>query len=133
MDFHDEEGNTGLDKMRTRMLKGVLSLNDAKAEEVMTPISMVELTLTFDDVIDQQFLCSIKKNKFSRVPIKKAKDTSAIVGVLLTKSLIGVDISQRKTVAEMYKAGQIDIKVPLYLKSSTCEILGEAGKAFCAG
>lgn len=46
-----------------------------------------------DTVLTKEILRKIKKNGFSRVPIAEENDTNRIIGVLLTKSCLGLDLS----------------------------------------
>jgi CBS domain containing-hemolysin-like protein len=112
---HIEDGITGITSDQARIVEGALSYQTVKCEEIMTNIKKVSLTLEMDTVLTSKLLIEIRDIGFSRIPIIHNGDINKIVGILLTKSLIGLDISQGKTVGQFYTERAIQIKVPLYL------------------
>lgn len=75
------------------MIEGAISFQDAKCEEVMTLIDQVTYTLEMHTVLTKDLLKKIKKNGYSRVPIVENNDLNRIIGVLLAKSCLGVDLN----------------------------------------
>jgi CBS domain containing-hemolysin-like protein len=59
----------------------------------MTNIDQVSYTLEMDVVLTKDLLRRIKKNGYSRVPIIENNDLNRIIGVLLAKSCLGVDLN----------------------------------------
>jgi CBS domain containing-hemolysin-like protein len=59
----------------------------------MTNIDQVTYTLEMDVVLTKDLLRRIKKNGYSRVPIIENNDLNRIIGVLLAKSCLGVDLN----------------------------------------
>jgi CBS domain containing-hemolysin-like protein len=59
----------------------------------MTSIDQVTYTLEMDVVLTKDLLRRIKKNGYSRVPIVENNDLNRIIGVLLAKSCLGVDLN----------------------------------------
>ena len=51
-----------------------------------------------DTVLTKDLLKLIKKNGYSRVPIVENNDLNRIIGVLLAKSCLGVDLNEGKTI-----------------------------------
>ena len=64
----------------------------------MTGIDQVTYTLQMDTVLTKDLLKIIKKNGYSRVPIVENNDLNRIIGVLLAKSCLGVDLNEGKTI-----------------------------------
>ena len=85
----------------------------------MTAFSAVTFKLTLDTVFTRALLRQIKQVGFSRVPV--IESASNVIGILLAKSCLGVDFNQQKTLRELYRERQIDIRVPLYLPQ-TCSL-----------
>jgi hypothetical protein len=50
---------------------------------------------------------------------------------LLAKSLVGLETNEEKTVLQLYRAGEIQVKVPLYIHREAS--LGKLVKAFQTG
>jgi len=55
----------------------------------------------------------MKHAGFSRVPI--VERDGQVVGILLAKSCLGVDLYEEKTLRQLSRERQIDIRIPLYL------------------
>lgn len=54
----------------------------------MTQFSKVE-TLSLEDIIDDELLQTINQIGYSRIPIAQTKEEKTVIGVFLTKSLVG--------------------------------------------
>jgi len=65
----------------------------------MTEISKVTFTLTLDTVMTNKLLKSMKHAGFSRVPV--VEGDSKVVGILLAKSCLGVDLDEEKTLRQL--------------------------------
>jgi len=68
----------------------------------MTKISKVTFALELDAVLTSAMLKRIKSLGYSRIPIVQAGNETMIIAMLLTKSLIGLDISEQKTLKQLY-------------------------------
>lgn len=112
---HLPEGINGLTEEQARMIEGAITFQDAKCEEVMTNASKITLTLSMDMVLTNEILKKIKRNGFSRIPIIEDNDPNRVIGVLLAKSCLGVDVDSGKTILQLYRMREIEIKIPLYL------------------
>ena len=66
------------------ILNGVLSLNDKKANELMTPIDDC-LTLSADTILDHEKINQILLSGFSRIPIHEPGQRLNFIGMLLVK------------------------------------------------
>jgi len=62
----------------------------------------VEFTVSLDTILDQQLLQRIREVGFSRIPVTISDNKHFIVGILLTKSLIGINVSKEKTLRTLY-------------------------------
>lgn len=63
----------------------------------MTKIQKVTFHLHLEQIINSDILKQIKDNGYSRVPICDDENPHMIIGFLLTKSLIGLETLQGKT------------------------------------
>lgn len=84
-------------------------------------------SLTADTMVDRDLLEKIRETGFSRVPIflnEEGANRNAVVGVLLTKSLVGLqapaadadsDDESKLTLADLMKSEQIKVVEPVYV------------------
>ncbi|GMK53596.1 hypothetical protein CspeluHIS016_0101820 [Cutaneotrichosporon spelunceum] len=86
LQFH-REGEEPLRDDEITILNGVLSLNDRKVNEIMTPIDDC-LTLSADKVLDRDAIDQILVSGFSRIPVHEAGQPDNFIGMLLVKRLI---------------------------------------------
>ncbi len=100
---HEDSQHSNLDADEERIIIGALSFSDKKAKDVLTPKTVLYL-LEESQALTKYRLDLIKKNGFSRIPVYKEKEDN-IVGVLLTKNLIGID--KGKKVKSVYKKDKI--------------------------
>lgn len=49
------------------------------------------------------------------MPIHKGSNKHCIIGILLTKSLLGLDPNKNQTVRELYREQRIQVRIPLYM------------------
>jgi CBS domain containing-hemolysin-like protein len=73
-------------------------------------------------------LNDIRENGYSRIPIAEKGNLNKIIAFLLTKSLIGLDTSQGKTLQQLYQEKRVQVKIPLFLHRDTT--LGKMIKSF---
>lgn len=81
--------------------------------------------------MSSQVLNDIRENGYSRVPICEGGNINKIIAFLLTKSLIGLDTSQNRTLRQLYQDKRVQVKIPLYLHRESN--LGKMIKSFQAG
>lgn len=83
-----------------RIIKGALDLTNKRAKAAMTPLDMVFM-LSLDDVLDETTLTAILASGHSRIPVHRPGNKSEILGILLVKELILVDIHAGIKVSSM--------------------------------
>ncbi|EIW67286.1 hypothetical protein TREMEDRAFT_33832 [Tremella mesenterica DSM 1558] len=89
LQFH-REGQEPLRDDEIVILNGVLSLNDKRVNEIMTPIKDC-LTLSSDTILDHKAIDQILLSGFSRIPVHEPKQPDNFIGMLLVKRLIPYD------------------------------------------
>ncbi|CAE7228934.1 unnamed protein product [Rhizoctonia solani] len=92
LQFH-REGAEPLRDDEISILNGVLSLNDKKVSEIMTPMRDV-VTLGSDVVLDHKHVDMILTSGYSRIPIHEPGSPTNFIGILLIKKLLSYDPSQ---------------------------------------
>ncbi|KAG7366341.1 membrane protein [Nitzschia inconspicua] len=108
---HQSDDNNTLQTTEVNVVEGALSLQVTRAKDVCTTLRKT-YTLPIDTVLDQQNMARIYGVGYSRVPIyqrnpHRPRDTSAIVGVLMTRQLILIQPGDRRPISSM----------PLYVPS----------------
>jgi len=82
----------GLDNEVTAVMTGAMNINSVLVQEILTPIHRVT-KLFLGTVLDQNEMRLIHERGYSRIPIALSEENPIIVGVLLVKSLISVELS----------------------------------------
>ncbi|EJD55113.1 DUF21-domain-containing protein [Auricularia subglabra TFB-10046 SS5] len=98
LQFH-RQGEEPLRDDEITILNGVLSLNEKKVTEIMTPMKDV-FTLAQDDVLDHHMVDRLLMSGFSRVPVHEPHHKESFVGLLLLKKLLTYDPDDKKKVSE---------------------------------
>jgi len=93
LQFH-REGQEPLRDDEISILNGVLSLNDKKVSQIMTPIEDV-VTLSSDAILDHKRVDAILTSGYSRFPIHEPGKPTSFVGLLLIKKLLVYDPAQQ--------------------------------------
>lgn len=84
---HEVSRESDVDKDEYRIIRGALSFSDKKAEDVMTPRTVV-YALEEDTMLDEAMLKEIQKKGFTRVPVY-VDTIDSVRGLLYVKDLIG--------------------------------------------
>jgi metal transporter CNNM len=102
VDIHGQGQDFGghLSPDEVRIIKGALDLTNKRAKAAMTPLDMVFM-LSIDDVLDEDTLTAILASGHSRIPVHRPGNKSDILGILLVKELILVDIHAGIKVSSM--------------------------------
>eukprot|EP00158_Paraphelidium_tribonemae_P006212 Partr_v1_DN27732_c1_g1_i1_m67843 putative domain-containing protein len=95
--LHGIDASGELDKDEVRIIKSVLDLKSKAVKDIMTPLNETFM-LNMDNKLDNSSLQLIKSAGYSRVPIYLG-DRSNVVGILLTKDLLG--LSESRSVREL--------------------------------
>ncbi|KAG9104679.1 hypothetical protein FRC06_000065 [Ceratobasidium sp. 370] len=80
------------------ILNGVLSLNEKKVSQIMTPMEDV-VTLGSDTILDHQSVDAILSSGYSRFPVHEPGKPTSFIGLLLIKKLLVYDPSQQLPVS----------------------------------
>ena len=125
-EYGPDPARTGLNQLQARVILGALTSRVATAKDVLKPKASV-FSLTADTLVDQDLLKKLRETGFSRVPIflnEEGANRNAVVGVLLTKSLVGLqapaadadsDDDSKHTLADLMKSEQIKVVEPVYV------------------
>lgn len=94
-------------------MTGAMSIGEAPINDIYTMISKVEM-LYLDTLYDAGTVEKITQAGFSRIPVAYSKQYPVIVGVLLVKKLLSVEI-KGETIASLYNRRELYLHMPLFL------------------
>ncbi|KAH7103190.1 DUF21-domain-containing protein [Auriculariales sp. MPI-PUGE-AT-0066] len=98
LQFH-RQGEEPLRDDEIAILNGVLSLNEQKVTDIMTPMKDV-FTLSQDDVLDHEMVDKLVLSGYSRIPVYKTNEPGNFVGLLILKKLLRYDPHENKRVGD---------------------------------
>ena len=94
----------GLSNFQTKIISGAFDLKNTTIDKLTTPVERV-FSLSLDTLIDAKAIELLKAKGYSRVPVYYGENKTFILGVLIVKSLIGLNIENPKTLRELSKKG----------------------------
>jgi metal transporter CNNM len=114
----------GLHNEQKDLMISAIEIKERKVIEIMIPISKVFM-IDYDQEIDRMQLNLILDKGYSRIPVYH-KDRNNIIGLLRIKQLIGIDISQNKSIRNI----GLKLSPPIIVHPTTpaLEALGEFKK-----
>lgn len=104
----------GLQPFQTKMIQGAIDIQNKKVKDIMIPFQRV-YSLGINKKIDVKTAKKILKWGFSRIPVYIEKDKHSIIGYLLIKTLVGVDLTEGKTLEELISESVVVLRRPLYV------------------
>ncbi len=112
--YHEDADDSEIDEDEERILLGALAFSDMTALQVATPRT-VSFLLSQETVIDEAFIQNIKDRGFSRIPVYQNDNEDDLIGLLLVKDLLGVDLSAAKKVKDFLRPDVLFIKESMLL------------------
>jgi len=97
--YHKDIGDGIIDKDEERIILGALSFSELTVADIMIPREDV-FFLEVQTIVSEEVLEIIKEKGFSRVPILD-KSKINIIGILLTKNLIGLTATHNYTIGDL--------------------------------
>jgi len=120
----EAEENVGLSAAQTRLINGTIDLIKIQAKDAMTPLEKVAM-FSDEEIIDISFMKKIQDLGYSRFPIYRGKNQRDIIGMLLTKKLVGI-----APAGQRLRDLGIPLRKPLLASPSICltDLLAEFQK-----
>ena len=100
------------------MIQGAIDIKNNKIKDIMIPFERV-YSIRIGKRIDLRSAKKILKYGYSRIPVHISKDKHAIIGYLLIKTLVGVDLSEGKTISELMSESIVTLRKPLYISPNS--------------
>jgi len=123
-DHHpSEEIGSGLQPYQTRMIKSVIDFRKGTVSKLMIPANRI-FSLNVHKNINNTTAKKITRAGFSRIPVYEEKDKNRIIGILLIKTLIGLDLSTGRTISDLVNEGEVTLRKPIFIgQNEKLEIL----------
>lgn len=93
------DGDLGLNEEQANLMISAIEMKEKKAIEVMIPI-VNTFMVSYDDPIDRVRLSVILERGFSRIPVFANSNKSDIIGLVRIKQLIGIDLTESKSMRQ---------------------------------
>jgi len=94
----------GLSNLQTKIIAGAFDLRNSTIDQLITPYERV-FTLSIDTILDKDVIDLIKLKGYSRIPVFYGDNNSFILGVLIVKSLIGLNVENPLSLRELSMKG----------------------------
>ena len=94
----------GLSNLQTKIIAGAFDLRNSTIDQLITPYERV-FTLSIDTILDKDVIDLIKLKGYSRIPVFYGDNNSFILGVLIVKSLIGLNVENPLSLRELSMRG----------------------------
>lgn len=85
-----EDPNSKIDSMDVNIVRGALSLNETRVQDIMTPRNKV-YRLDSKTIITKEKIEEIIESGYTRIPVFEDDNQEKLYGILNTKKLIGID------------------------------------------
>ena len=112
--YHEDNVDSEIDADEERILLGALAFSDKKAEMIATPKSVV-YTIPNNSIIDQELIKTIQDNGFSRIPVYDIENTEDIIGIVIIRDLLGIDINAGESIKKYVRSEVLSIKKDMHL------------------
>lgn len=104
----------GLQAYQTKMIQGAIEIQGHKVKDIMIPFERV-YSIRIDKKINFKNAKRILKYGYSRIPVYMPKERHSIIGYLLIKTLVGVDLSEGKSITDLINEDVVILRKPLYI------------------
>lgn len=94
-----------------------MEIDEKSTADVMTKFDNV-VCLNLGQTLDENLLNEIKTSGYSRIPISLSSEQKTVIGIFLTKSLLGYKLCD-ETIAQAIKRNNIIVKSPVYFMPQT--------------
>jgi CBS domain containing-hemolysin-like protein len=104
----------GLQSYQTKMIQGAIDIQASKIKDIMIPFDRM-CSMRIGKKMDFKSAKKMCRLGYSRIPVYMRRDKHAIIGYMLIKSLVGVDLTQGKTISQLINDSEITLRKPLYV------------------
>lgn len=114
--YHEDNEESEIDEDEERILLGALAFSDVTAEMIATPKPVVYM-IPSNAIIDAKLIETIKDRGFSRIPVYNIEKTEDILGVVIIRDLLGLDMEAGEPITNYVRPEVLSIKKEMKLDS----------------
>lgn len=112
--YHEDNEDSEIDEDEERILLGALAFSDKKAEMIATPKPVVYM-IPNNAIINKELVDTIKDKGFSRIPVYDIANTEDIVGIVIIRDLLGLDMNAGESISNFVRSETLSIKKEMRL------------------
>ena len=127
---HEDAEESEIDEDEERIMLGALGFSDMQAKTIATP-RIVVYALSGARPIDLDLILEIKAKGFSRIPVYENRMTDNIIGILLVKDLLGLDLNSGTLVREVMRTKTMYAKQDILLDTLLNNFLSSKNHLAC--
>ena len=105
---------SGLRPYQTRIIQSVIDSRSGSVKKVMIKAEKI-FALSINKSINNKIAQKITQAGFSRIPVYEDEDKNKIIGIMLIKTLIGLDLQEGRTIKDLVKEGEVTLRKPIYI------------------
>jgi metal transporter CNNM len=107
--FHEDNEDSEIDEDEERILLGALAFSDMTAEMIATPKPVVYM-IPSNAIVNAELIKTIQNKGFSRIPIYDVTNAEEIMGVIIIRDLLGIDITANEPISKYVRPDILSIK-----------------------
>lgn len=117
-EVYDQQAvESGLRPYQTKMIKSMIDFRSGTVKKIMIPASNI-FSLNVNKSINNSIAKRITKAGFSRIPVYEDNNKNKIIGILLIKTLIGLDLKEGRTISELVNEGEVVLRKPIFISQN---------------
>ena len=108
------DGGSGLRPYQTKMIQSVIDFRAGTVKKLMIPTNRI-FSLNVHKNINNTTAKKLTKAGYSRIPVYEKNDKNRIIGILLIKTLIGLDLTVGKKISDLVNEGEVTLRKPIFI------------------
>lgn len=114
MHHYTDNDDHGLNPYQMKMINSVIDFKQGSVKKLMIPPTQI-FSLNVNKKVDNAIAKKITKAGYSRIPVYEKNDKNRIIGIMLIKTLIGLELGEGKKICELVNEGEVTLRKPLFI------------------
>jgi metal transporter CNNM len=115
--YDQKSQESGLRSYQTKIIKSVIDFRSGSVKKIMVQASQI-FSLNSKKSITYKVAKKVTKAGFSRIPVYDKNDKNKIIGIMLIKTLIGLDLKEGRTISQLVEEGEVTLRKPIFIDQS---------------
>jgi CBS domain containing-hemolysin-like protein len=116
-EMNETNNDAGLNQYQMKMINSVIDFRAGTVKKLMIPPQQI-FSLNVNKKIDNHIAKKVTKAGFSRIPVYEKNDKNRIIGIMLIKTLIGVELGTGKKVSDLVNEGEVTLRKPIFISQN---------------